>query len=230
MKKVIFLLAVFAVLSSCSKKEEQTPQFKEDGGKIQYPKGFYKAKIDDQLEKVNIIVDLSNPSESNSLGTNGRRKVVDTNNFIYGLYFHCSRFHYNSIFYSRPSWPDVANEDPAWNDLNQGAGGRYIYLYYSLGNMAGYPITRLWITSQSGNYTAFSCRNQDGAPADLNDGAGGLYIWVNQTFDYSPNHRMIGIGTIMGNTTPTPAGWEKIPYDLNKGAGGQYIYFIVKWA
>ncbi len=225
MKKVILLLVAFAVLSSCSKKEEQTPQFKEDGGKIQYPKGYMKEKIDNvdnpKVEKVNILVDLSNEGNNKSV-----------NEAIGRIGFDVCLVPHNLA--ATPNWGSwIMTPDPDWQDLNEGAGGRYIYFYYSK-TQYQYALCNFWVTTMENNYELdYVCTMPDGYRADLNDGAGGLFVWAHASF-ISPvpyNHRMIGFGTIKGNSSAikAPIGWEKIPVDLNRGAGGPYIYFIVKW-
>lgn len=69
-------------------------------------------------------------------------------------------------------------------DLNKGAKGKYIYLYYTYDAKAGEPITKLQYqensTFQNGNadnYSVVRC-TRDGKGLDLNKGASGAYIYL----------------------------------------------------
>jgi hypothetical protein len=103
-------------------------------------------------------------------------------------------------------------------DLNQGAGGDFIYLCYKKG--AGAPVTGVTITLGNGvpppdaGYTII--------PVDLNRNAGGDYIWLWYTKD--PGCTTIHNFQILVNTTTPPSGYTLIPVDLNRNAGGEYIY------
>jgi hypothetical protein len=114
-----------------------------------------------------------------------------------------------------------------WNsqDLNQGAGGDYIYLCYSKGGTTQ-PLTDLQVTSSGG------AGNQCGGgwewyPQDLNKGAGGDYIHL-----CSRRDGQLPIKDIMFTSNPNPgnlcpSGWNWIDKDLNKAtekSGDPYIY------
>lgn len=111
-------------------------------------------------------------------------------------------------------------------DLNQGAGGKFIYLCYSKGG-TNKPITDLQVTSSG------SAGNQCGAgwewyPQDLNEGAGGDFIYLCSRTEDRPDR----IKEIQFTSTPNPGnfcppGWNWINKDLNKGtkkSGDPYIY------
>lgn len=234
MKKVIFLLAAFAVLSSCSKKEEQTPQFKEEGGKIQYPVGYMKEKIDNvdnpKIYSINILVDLEKKEKAVT-------KDVLVSTYIFDIRFKISTWDHNSFRYSSPVYCDGYNNDPSFSDLNEGAGGRYIYFYYTTIDNRDLAISQFWVTTmydsrkEPGTLTDGDTPIPTDQYADLNDGAGGLYVFAHALKDPGIYLKMKGLGTISGNSSAIqpPSGWEKINVDLNRGAGGPYIYFIVKW-
>jgi hypothetical protein len=103
-------------------------------------------------------------------------------------------------------------------DLNQGAGGDYIYLCTRRG--VGAPITGLAVTVDGGAppvgavYTRIN--------VDLNDGAGGKFIWLWYTKD--PGCSTIRDVHVQANTGAPPAGFTRINVDLNMGAGGAFIY------
>ena len=103
-------------------------------------------------------------------------------------------------------------------DLNQGAGGDYLYLCYKKG--VGAPITGLAVTLNGGApptdavYTRINI--------DLNRNAGGDYVWLWYTKD--PACTTIRNVHIQPNQGAWPAGYTRIPVDLNSDAGGAYIY------
>jgi len=125
-------------------------------------------------------------------------------------------------------------------DLNQGAGGKYIYLCYSRESYTGNPLRGFYIHSGGKtHYPAsgwFHVSNSNGygpygsRGADLNKGSGGDYIYLLSTRGTSKGSPIREVG-IISTTYPVyyaPAGWNIILKDLNKGAGGKYIYLIYK--
>lgn len=237
MKNIVLILGLFLVLSSCDKTENQTTEeqetvFQEVGGKIQYPHDFYKQKVDNidnpQIFKTTIFADYSKNKEAS-------KDTLFYNEYIESVCFQLSVWHHNNIFYQWPHFYGVLlphTNDPEWEDLNQDAGGKYIYAFVRGTTDQYEAVTAFNVATTSRNRPpANTCLNADNgiSPADLNDGAGGDYVWAIQ--ERTVGHKMQGLGTIMGNSSAIqpPAGWVKIPVDLNKGAGGLFIYFIVKW-
>jgi hypothetical protein len=103
-------------------------------------------------------------------------------------------------------------------DLNQGAGGDYIYVCYKKG--VGAPITGLAVTvndAQPPTNAAYTRIN-----VDLNRGAGGAFIWLWYTKD--PACTTIRDIHVQANTGPPPAGFTRINTDLNYSVGGAFIY------
>lgn len=143
-------------------------------------------------------------------------------------------------------------------DLNKGAGGSYIYLYFQrdpngvIGDdWAKTDILSSITTKSSGWWDAlygttttpeqwysslkYQSQGNQGGPTELelNDGAGGAWIYSFQS--KSSNAPYYGgpiseVGILSGNSSSIapPAGWYKYPNDLNEGAGGDYIYFCYK--
>jgi hypothetical protein len=103
-------------------------------------------------------------------------------------------------------------------DLNQGAGGDYIYVCYKKG--VGAPITGLAVTL--GNAPPPAPVGYTRINVDLNRNAGGDYIWLWYTKD--PACATIHNLHVLVNSTTPPAGFTRIPVDLNRNAGGEYIY------
>ncbi|WP_426490767.1 hypothetical protein [Hymenobacter sp. 102] len=137
-------------------------------------------------------------------------------------------------------------------DLNDKAGGSYIYLtfirdpkgvhngveYYRNHNYASGPVTNVEIKtggssapSPSFNYYHIYEYSTYGyayyGPQDLNNGAWGSYIWSYQT---KQPGIPIEIGILSGDNDriQPPIGWYKYPTDLNQGAGGKFIYLCKK--
>jgi hypothetical protein len=103
-------------------------------------------------------------------------------------------------------------------DLNQGAGGDFIYVCYKKG--VGAPVTGLAVTL-GGNqpppdavYTRID--------VDLNRNAGGDFIWLWYTKD--PACTTIRNLHVQANTGAPPDGYTRIDVDLNRNAGGAFIY------
>ena len=145
--------------------------------------------------------------------------------------------------------PDIElNQDDGWSvvdyNLNQGAGGQYIYLLYKTGTVDDpdhAPITDFYIKStkdKSDHPDAVSYNNRtyhrissyigsssfDSSYGDLNDGAGGRYIYLYYTTEAWDYPR--GITSIAFNDNPNGAvcgNGSTTPQDLNEGAGGDYI-------
>jgi hypothetical protein len=124
-------------------------------------------------------------------------------------------------------------------DLNQGAGGKYIYLCYTRDNAMGNPVTNFSIYSRSSssctppaNY--YHVPNSDGYPpygsrgADLNKGSGGNYIYLMETKNPASGLPIRNVGIISTDSKLyyPPEGWQWIGSDLNAGAGGKYIYLL----
>lgn len=140
-------------------------------------------------------------------------------------------------------------------DLNEGAGGYWIYLYYKKTLVEGLALTYLkvlnnccaQILSVSQPYMEKQGMrfNPGGLWTDLNNGAGGHYIKIEgcreeSVTSYINNHGPIWTPPdyftpikdilIISSTHSLSAyeDWTLIPTDLNKGAGGKWIYLCYK--
>lgn len=121
------------------------------------------------------------------------------------------------------------------HDLNEGAGGDFIALYYKLGysNHPGGPINKVYTQNPSDGEGM-----SDGhfINVDLNDGAGGDYIYL--IYQRGTDHPITGIVIEDGGNAwysdgcgPTNTFYWVMQQnepaqrqDLNEGAGGNYIY------
>lgn len=115
-------------------------------------------------------------------------------------------------------------------DLNQGAGGSYIYLAYLKGGEAD-PITALYVLIQDDKEPINAPSGYTPIATDLNEGAGGDYVYLCYRRKQNPNdHAIDDLNVIAGNsgTPPVPDGWTLVPGDLNAGAGGRYIHLIYR--
>jgi len=124
-------------------------------------------------------------------------------------------------------------------DLNEGAGGKWIYLYYTKSDRVGesgfasigcvydcIPIINT-VGGQDKLGKSFGC----GGWTDLNQGAGGYYIYLigSRSFGLSPAVRDILIISSTKAMVSYQSPWYLVPTDLNKGAGGKYIYLCCKY-
>ncbi len=142
-------------------------------------------------------------------------------------------------------------------DLNEGAGGLYIYYVYTRNpsSVLHGPEVGLGRINSTGPVTAVQTKSRDHliqsptTPSwtygfypiwaigpqgnhyelDLNENAGGDYIYSYRT--HVPNATPIEIGVVSGNSDQIrpPQGWERDGVDLNKGAGGSYVYLCYKY-
>jgi hypothetical protein len=108
-------------------------------------------------------------------------------------------------------------------DLNEGAGGKFIYLAYKDEESGPFITDITFVVGDSADVAtpAGYTRLRD----DLNAGAGGKFIYL--CFLRGPGLPITNLG-ISSTTTPLPCGdgpfYTLIPQDLNQGASGRYIY------
>lgn len=123
-------------------------------------------------------------------------------------------------------------------DLNEGAGGNWIYLKceFTSGNKGydkiGVPSYTFQKTNRfQADYTLI-CRTGTNLPANLNKNAGGknIYFGVDPNGHSYDEDNLIRQVMIVSSTSSsiTYSGWTKVYTDLNLGAGGKYIYLFYK--
>lgn len=108
-------------------------------------------------------------------------------------------------------------------DLNEGAGGDYIYFCIKRDTTKENGIDD--IKFLCGNTSNLSCPvGYEKVNVDLNKGAGGKYIYLCK--HRGSKNPLIDIKVIRSNTKDAaiPEGYYKIPQDLNEGTKGKYIY------
>ncbi len=105
-------------------------------------------------------------------------------------------------------------------DLNQGAGGDYVYACYKRG--VGAPITGLAVTLNSAAPPAGVAWTR--IDVDLNVTVGGDFIWLWYAKDPACSV-LRDLTVLVGSTAATPPGYTKINVDLNRNADGAYLYF-----
>ena len=125
------------------------------------------------------------------------------------------------------------------NDLNAGAGGKFIYLLYKTdesSGSSGTAITDFYLktgNSEHPNNITHAGRTYNLASAvgsnDLNSGAGGAYIFLYYTKDaFSPGRKVTDIYFNSNSSGAVGAnGNNANGFDLNSSAGGDYIYMHV---
>ena len=120
-------------------------------------------------------------------------------------------------------------------DLNRGAGGATIHLYYTTDQFDNsHAVSSIEFNNTESGAVVW---NGDGnEAADLNKGAGGDYIYMHFITADASLGFLTDVMLIGGSKTETDElwntlkndNWKKIDYDLNKGAGGDYIYLLYK--
>ncbi|MFJ9446812.1 hypothetical protein ACIRRH_33880 [Kitasatospora sp. NPDC101235] len=120
------------------------------------------------------------------------------------------------------SAPEGWVKDP--HDLNQGAGGSYLYLTWE-NSGAGGPITDLYVAE--GEH-AQPPRDYYKISKDLNKGAGGEYLYL--CFSRKGSKPITDLAVVVGSDKEVapPAGYTRYEKDLNAGAKGKYIYICYK--
>jgi len=116
-------------------------------------------------------------------------------------------------------------------DLNKGAGGDYIYIWYKQQSGAS-PITGLQVTFNHDMGVGLSRAGFTKINKDLNAGAGGdyIYLWYfrGQT-EYNIPIVDIDVTTrVEDEGRMFDSGWERLACDLNRNAGGNWIQAWVK--
>jgi hypothetical protein len=127
----------------------------------------------------------------------------------------------------------LANDYTVINtDLNDSAGGKYIWLCYKTTSNRADAITDIcFVTGKDAEAPAgYSKLN-----TDLNDGAGGEYIYLCYATAATTGVKFLPIAKlalISGNSNDIKPedGFMRINQDLNAGAGGKYIYLCFKYA
>ena len=112
-------------------------------------------------------------------------------------------------------------------DLNEDAGGAFIYLFFKKGN--GTPITGLTILQGNPPQVPAGYAWDD---TDLNKGAGGAFLY----FAWTRNTSLApiqDISVVIGGSkqeavNQKPPGWKIIDVDLNKGSGGKFLYVVYR--
>ena len=124
-------------------------------------------------------------------------------------------------------------------DLNQGAGGAYIYLLYKTG-LNGIPISDFYLRTSDNNdspnslthkgrtYTHATYDGSEGfinAKGDLNNSAHGKFIHLYYTTaSFSPSRVVTNVYFDDNSGIAVGENGGALACDLNKGAGGDYIY------
>ncbi len=108
-------------------------------------------------------------------------------------------------------------------DLNEGAGGDYIYLCIKRGSDKENAIDDIKLISQwfKGCQTPAGYEKVD---LDLNKGAGGRYIYLCKHRGSKEPLLDIKVLRSSSKNVTVPEGYTMLPQDLNEGSGGKYIY------
>lgn len=115
-------------------------------------------------------------------------------------------------------------------DLNKGAGGNFIYIWYKYGPV---PITRLQITFNKEMAVGLVNAGYTKIDKDLNAGAGGdfIYLWYLRGSDrkyHTPIVELTVTTDAESGARNFSHGWERLAGDLNRRAKGEWIHLWVK--
>ena len=119
---------------------------------------------------------------------------------------------------------------PSNCDLNEKAGGKYIYLVYRLGRDSSKKIGDIRVISRGKADRTPSPSDYSVIDQDLNKGAGGDYIYLEYKKDTIPDTPGICALGVRESTVPFSEDWKPVvdqggkAADLNKKAGGKYLY------
>ena len=113
-------------------------------------------------------------------------------------------------------------------DLNEGAGGEFLYLCYTTDVNEEGPITAVTVIEGSGVSAPQGYVKMN---EDLNDNAGGKYLYLAYTRNTSfpPIMDMDVLEGDSVNTWPTDSSWYRVNTDLNESAGGKFLYLTYKY-
>lgn len=123
-------------------------------------------------------------------------------------------------------WNVVTNKYGSAQDFNQGAKGKFIYIYYQTSD-SGKGISAIrFITGQNPNITPPAGWQK--VDVDLNAGAGGLYIYLCFQTNAESNYigtMLSGYGDSVQNAfSDFGEAAVVMAQDINQGAGGKFIY------
>lgn len=108
-------------------------------------------------------------------------------------------------------------------DLNEGAGGDYIYFAVKRGTDAGQAVNGLAVVAGK-NDKVSAPKGYEKIDMDLNKGAGGRYIYLCKRRGKEGAIRDVKVISANNANPAAPRGYTMIKQDLNEKAGGKYIY------
>ncbi|MCP4050868.1 MAG: hypothetical protein GY730_09215 [bacterium] len=239
MKKHFYLLFFILLMHGCSCNNSSllnsinsSDNYNEP--KIQYEKNAYREKESNQIETFFVSSEKQRKKGLSS-------SLVNNPGWISDLYILSGDS--SSILppegYTKIQSPYNSNVIGSNGDLNQGSGGKYIYLCYKESTDPAKAATNLSVYSSSSRsrsipsgpyFTATGSQWNGGYGSDLNQGAGGNWIYLDYTKNSSYGSKITEVGILAGGTSSIqpPQGWIKVPVDLNGGADGAWIYFCYK--
>ncbi|KAE8287113.1 hypothetical protein D5F01_LYC15077 [Larimichthys crocea] len=116
-------------------------------------------------------------------------------------------------------------------DLNKGAGGNYIYLWYKT-EQGSAPITRLQVTFTKDMAVGLISAGYTKIDKDLNAGAGGdyIYLWYfkGSTEYDTPIVELDVTADAQSEGLKFKNDWERLACDLNRKAKGNWIHIWMK--
>jgi hypothetical protein len=252
-------IAMAAIFSGCNKEDNQAQpktqsisQSQESLGYVPFfelakgdtiPKGIFREKPNTNAQ-ANIVVLYSSENKLKAVGNStGSGYILDLQ---------------TSVRSSNDAPATMSGYTKIPVDLNEGAGGKYIYLYYNKTTSIATSLCYLNVRTSCCTpflFPSYEYMRRQGVSfgssgwTDLNQGAGGNFIvlegcsaeniggWILYC-----TRNNLPIGPVPSDNSPirdillissskglgSYSGWNLIPTDLNKGAGGKYIYLCYK--
>ncbi len=244
--KAYLLAAVAAlqlsVLPSCSKDENAQPSMLQEQAesKVQsapffelakgdtIAKGIYREKPEFYDDSVTVLFSSEDYEKRNP-----RLKAIGTSEGTSGYFIDDIKGHVGG---NAPDTRDGYTKIPV--DLNEGAGGQYIYLYYRKNNIGRFTSLNAFTSWRpelpfaSSSKRALGVNFDNSLWTDLNRGAGGPFIYIEGSYASGPTDSPLRVSDILviSSTSKVTAygDWHVIPQDLNEGAGGKWIYLCYK--
>ncbi len=241
--KVFHLVAIAAMsfFASCDKNEvsEQVPIAKNQDFVPQkgdsLPKIIFETRVDFSEEEGEVLASSENNEALRALDASG----VGNFGYIYNIMASSTRKNTAPDSYTHEGYTYYKLNV----DLNEKAGGNWIYLYYARTQVADKALcaisvpcrsTRIYETELINNWQPIG-KDRTGWWVDLNEKAGGKWIYLSgkkqehfTTWTYTPIKDIMVVSFKSAQESDWYNGMERVSCDLNEGTKGKFIYLYVK--
>ena len=231
--KIATIVALGAVsfLSSCNKEEIDNEI--NESPKINYTSSDSLQNLLDVIKNDTDLVSYSIIDASDIIEDGELRRQTE-GAYLSGYYFNDLKLYSKS---SRPA-TYLNTSDGTYKkidmDLNMGAGGDYVYLYYQTTQIREKAISYIDGYYNTSSYKSGSTMVIDAATGnigDCNKGTKGGRIALGIRKDNQRHIYALVIAAYKSSKNNYCEGYRRVASDLdmNKGAGGRYIYIFALW-